>query len=135
MRILGIDYGLRKIGLAISEGVLAEPLLIISNPRKASPRGKQLSVIGKIAGICQKYGVEKIVIGLPEGKVATKVKGFGPKVAELTGLPVIYQDESLTSKEAVAKMIEAGKKRKDRQRLEDAIAAAIILQSYLDSQK
>lgn len=126
MRILGIDYGLRKIGLAISEGILAEPLSVVSN---------KLSVINKISEICQKHKVEKIIIGMPEGKIVKKVRGFGQKVAELTGLPVSYQDESLTSKEATAKMIEAGKKRKDRRRLEDAIAAAIILQAYLDSQK
>lgn len=124
MRILGIDYGLRKIGLAISVGELAEPLSVVSNKQ---------SIINKISKICQKHEVEKIIIGLPEGKIVEKVKEFGQKVAELTGLPVIYQDESLTSKEAVAKMIEAGKKRKARQRFEDAIAAAIILQSYIDN--
>lgn len=124
MRILGIDYGLRKIGLAISEGELAEPLSVVSNKQ---------SVTNKISKICRKQKIEKIIIGLPEGKIVEKVKEFGQKVAELTGVPIIYQDESLTSKEAVVKMIEAGKKRKDRQRLEDAIAAAIILQSYIDS--
>lgn len=124
MKILGIDYGLRKIGLAISEGELAEPLSVVSNKQ---------SVTNKISKICQKQKVEKIIIGLPEGEIVEKVKEFGQKVADLTGLPVIYQDESLTSKEAVVKMIEAGKKREDRQRVEDAIAAAIILQSYIDS--
>jgi len=124
MKILAIDYGLKKIGLALTEGDLAEPLSVISH---------QPSVFKKISGICQKHGVEKIVIGLPEGKMVKKVKEFGQKVAKLTGLPVIFQDETLTSKEAIAKMIEAGRGRKTRREKEDAIAAAIILQTYLNS--
>lgn len=126
MRLLGIDYGLKKVGLAISEGLLAEPLLVLTN---------KLSVINKISNVCQEQRVEKIIVGLPEGEIAKQVEGFGQKVVKLTGLPVEYQDESLTSKEAIVKMIEAGKKRKDRRRFEDAIAAAIILQSYIDRQK
>lgn len=123
MKILGIDYGLKKIGIALSEVGLAEPLSVISN---------QPLVVRKISEICRKYGIEKIVIGLPEGEIAKKVKEFGRKIAELTKLPVIYQDESLTSKEAVAKMIEAGRGRKARREKEDAVSAAVILQSYLD---
>jgi len=124
MKILAIDYGLKKIGLAFSETGLAEPLLVIRN---------QLSVVSKISNLCQKYKIEKIVIGLPEGKIATRVKEFGKKLFSFTELPVVFQDETLTSKEAIAKMIEAGRGRKKRQEKEDAIAAAIILQTYLDS--
>jgi len=133
MKILGIDYGLKRIGLAFSETGLAEPLSVIRHPRKTSPRGRQSSVIRKIAGVCQKYGVEKIVIGLPEGEIATKVREFGKKLSFFTKLPVVFQDETLTSQDAIAKMIEAGKGRKTRKRIQDAIAAAIILQSYLNS--
>lgn len=123
MRILGIDYGLRKIGLAISEDNLAEPLLVVSN---------QLSVFGKITRICQKYSVKKIIIGLPESGIIDKIKHFAGELAKITGLPVVFQDEVLTSKEAIAKMIEAGRKRKFRRQKEDAVAAAIILQSWID---
>lgn len=124
MKILGIDYGLQRIGLALAEVGLAEPLLVICH---------QASIIKKIARVCQKYKIEKIVIGLPEGELATKIKEFGKKLSSLTKLPVVFQDETLTSQEAIAKMIEAGRGRKTRQEKEDAIAAAIILQSYLDS--
>lgn len=124
MRVLGIDYGLKKIGLAFSEAGLAEPLLVISN---------KLSVISKIGGICKKHRVEKIIIGLPEGRITADVKQFGDKLFSFTKLPVVFQDETLTSKEAIAKMIEAGKGRKKRKEIQDAIAAAIILQSYLNS--
>jgi len=123
MKILGIDYGLKKIGLALTEGNLAEPLSVISN---------RSSVVSKISGVCQKYGIEKIVIGMPEGKIATKVREFGKKLSQSTKLPVVFQDETLTSQEAIAKMIEAGRGRKYRQTKSDAFAAALILQSYLD---
>lgn len=124
MKVLGIDYGLKKIGMALAEAGLAEPLSVVNN---------QVSVINKITKICQNYSIEKIVVGLPEGKIATKAKEFGKKLSSSTSLPVVFQDETLTSKEAIAKMIEGGRGRKRRKEREDAVAAAIILQSYLDS--
>ena len=120
MKILGIDFGQRKIGLAITEGFLAQPLGIIEI------RNWKLG----ISRICQEQDIEKIVVGLPEGRLATEVKKFASQLGKLTDLPVEFQDETLTSQEAVAKMREIGKKLKD----EDAIAAALILQSYLDTQ-
>lgn len=118
MRILGIDFGEKKIGLAISEGMLAEPLGIISITNDQLP----------IIKLCQREKIEQIVVGLPEGRLAARVKKFASELAKLTGLPVEFQDETLTSQDAIAKMKEIGKKIKD----EDAIAAALILQSYLD---
>ncbi|MFZ5365715.1 MAG: Holliday junction resolvase RuvX [Patescibacteria group bacterium] len=118
MKILGIDYGERKIGLAISEGVLAEPLKIVKSNRQ-------------IVSICQKEGIEKIVVGISEGKMAERARKFGRGLGKITGLPVKFQDETLTSQEAVAKMKEIGKRVKD----EDAISAALILQEYLETQK
>ena len=118
MRILGIDWGERKIGLAISEEGLAEPLgiILISN------------IKNKILDICQRQEIEKIVIGLPEGKMARKVKKIAAELAEMTGLPVEFQDETLTSHEAIVKMRQIGKRIKQ----EDAISAALILQAYLE---
>jgi putative Holliday junction resolvase len=109
--------------LAIAEGGLAQPFAVIIN----TPR-----VRGKIERICQEQGVEKIVIGLPESGIVGKIKDFGRKLTKITNLPVVYQEEVLTSKEAVAKMIEAGRGRKYRQIKSDAIAAALILQEYLE---
>ena len=74
-----------------------------------------------------------ISIGLPEGKIVPQVKQFAEELSQKTGIPVIFQDETLTSQEAVAKMIMAGKRRKARREKEDAVAAALILQSYLDT--
>jgi putative Holliday junction resolvase len=123
VKTLGIDYGLKRIGLALGVTGLAEPFLVVNN----SPK-----IIAKIVNVCRDQAIKKIILGLPEGKLAVKVKAFGKKLALATGVPVIYQAETLTSKEAIVKMIEAGKKRKARRERKDAVAAAIILQNYLD---
>lgn len=132
MRILGIDYGLRRIGLALADAGLAEPLQVIQQPVcRANGRG-ETAVLHKIASLCQQFRIEKVVIGLPEGKLAPRVKKFGEELARLIKVTLVYQDETLTSQDAVVKMIEAGKKKQDRQKKSDAIAAAIILQKYLN---
>ena len=120
MRLLGIDFGERKIGLAISEGPLAEPAGIVKN-------------LEEVVRFCQEQEIDKIAIGLSEGKSAKKQKKFGQSLAKLTGLPVEFQDETLTTKEAIRKMKEGGKKVKGRK--EDAFAASLILQEYLDRLK
>lgn len=115
MNYLGLDFGEAKIGLATSEGMLAEPYRIIDN------RNWELV----IKRICQEEKIGKIVIGISEGKSAEKARQFGEKVAAETCLPVAFQDETLTTHDALVKM----KRRKGQ---EDAIAAAFILQAYLD---
>lgn len=125
MKTLGIDYGEKKVGLAISEGEFAAPFKIETNTRDLSE---------KICRLCQKEGVTKIVVGVSEGRMAQSQKEFGQNLAQAGGLPVEFWDETLTSKEAVQKMIEAGAKQKKR-RQEDAVAAALILQSYLEGRK
>jgi putative Holliday junction resolvase len=128
MNILGIDFGLKKIGLALAdmESKLATPWGTIEV--KSEIQG----VIKKIKTLCEKEKVEKIVIGLPESGIVGKIKNFGDDLTKMTNLPVFYEDESLTSKEAIVKMIESGMKKKARQEKEDQIAAALILQNYLD---
>lgn len=125
MKILGIDFGIAKIGLAMADNGLAQPIGVIKNYRET---------LTKIAQIVEQKRIEKIIIGVSEGKIGQKAKEYGRKLEEITGVKVSFQDETLTTKEAVAKMIEAGKKKKYRQEKEDAFAAAIILQAYLDKQ-
>jgi len=125
MRVLGIDFGIAKIGLAIADNGLAQPTGVIKNHKKT---------LTKIAQIVEQKRIEKIIIGVSEGRIGQKAKEYGKKLEEITGVKVSFQDETLTTKEAVAKMIEAGKKKKYRQEKEDAFAAAIILQAYLDKQ-
>ena len=122
MRILGIDFGEKNIGLAIAEGFLTEPLGVVRTEKA-------------IKRICKEKGVGKIVIGLSEGEMAKKTREFGERLKKVTGLPVEYQDETLTSEEAKELMLKIGKPKKKRQTQVDSIAAALILQSYLDQQK
>jgi len=127
MIYLGIDYGLKKAGFAISSGKLASPLKVIHF-------SSHLQLLQGILKIVEDEGVEKIVIGLSDGMTAQAAKSFSNMLEVETGLPIEFQDETLTTKDAQRLSIEAGINRKKRQRLEDAYAATLILQSYLDSQ-
>jgi len=123
MRILGIDFGERKIGLAEACGKLALPFEIINNTKAG---------IQKLKKICQEEEIDKMVIGLPlnldgtEGKMAKKVRRFGQELEKNLGLMIRFWDERLTTKEAKGEI---------RHKREDDTAAAIMLQSYLDSKK
>ncbi len=123
MKILGVDYGEAKIGLAISEGELAEPLAVFE-----IMTSKQ-----QIANICGRDRIEKIVIGISEGKMALETKKFGDELKQLTSLPIEYWDETLTSQQAREAMIQSGKPQMKKKADEHAIAAALILQDYLDN--
>jgi len=123
--ILGVDFGLKRIGLALADSGLAEPLKIINNTN---------CVEKEIVKICHQYEISRIIVGLPEGPLVGKIKKFGRRLNKFTGLPVGFQDETLTSKLALDRMIEAGKRQKAR-RQKDAVAAALILQDYLQSKQ
>lgn len=118
MKTLGLDFGKSKIGVAIAESEFAEPLKII----KFSEAEK------KIINIIKEYRIEKIVIGISEGSMAEETRLFALKLGKVTPVPIEFEDETLTSMEAIDRMREVGKQRKP----EDAVSAAIILQSYLD---
>jgi putative holliday junction resolvase len=126
MRILGIDYGKRKIGLAFADTFLAEPHSVVRYKDHDD-------AIQKIIDVIRIEEVDQIVIGLPSGVVKKSAEDFGEILQIKTKLPVIFQDEILTTQDAVKMSIEAGIKRKKRKRMEDAYAAALILQQYLDS--
>jgi putative holliday junction resolvase len=125
MKLLGIDYGLKKIGVAISVGSLAEPLRVI----KVETSEKVIEKIVRVAG---EEGVDKIIIGMSEGKTAAETKEFGEHLAKKTTLPIEYYDETLSTQEAQALAMESGMSRKKRHNMEDAFAACIMLQNYLD---
>ena len=126
MRILGIDYGRKKIGLATADGVLAEPLKVL--------RYQDIGGLSEeIKKIVHDLKVEKIVMGVSEGKMAEETKKFGRRLQKKLGIPLIFQDETLSTQQAQELSIKAGIKRKKRRELEDAYSATLILQSYLDS--
>ncbi len=126
MRILGIDYGKKQIGIALSDEGLVGGFIVVryEDEKKA---------LEKIVKIIKKEKVNEIVIGVSEGQIGEESRRFGEKLGKKINLPVHFQDETLTTQDAQALSIIAGIKRKKRRALEDAYSAALILQSYLDS--
>ena len=125
MKILGIDYGRGRVGVAYSEGLLPSPLAVIRVKSK-----KQ--VLSEIAAIAERLAIEKIVLGLSGGRLDKEVLTFAEEITAQTNIPVDYIDETLSSKEAVGKMVEAKTTKKKRKVMEDAVAATIILNTYLE---
>jgi putative Holliday junction resolvase len=133
MRILGIDYGSKRLGLSVCDelGITAQGLTTVV--RKDMTRDLE-----KIAHYIDEYGIEKIVVGYPvrldgtEGIQCEKVDRFAERLKSRFGLPVIKWDESLSTKEAERILIEADMSRKKRKMVVDKLAASIILQDYLD---
>ncbi|MEA3355427.1 MAG: Holliday junction resolvase RuvX [Patescibacteria group bacterium] len=124
MNYLGIDFGLKHLGLSLAQGPLAFPLT-----QKTYFSGKK--IFRFLLQIIKEYEIEAMVIGITQGKLAPKIKTFATKLSQLANLPIYYQDETLSSYEAKIKMIQAQAPQKKR-RQDHKIAATIILQSYLD---
>lgn len=134
MRILGLDIGRRRVGVAVSDptGLIASSVAVIQ--RKSTQQ-----LIEQIKKLVVDLEVDEIVVGLPLGTTGEK----GPEAQHMMilaarlereiGLPIALWDESYSTKEAEMMMIEAGRRRKARRRNVDAVAASLILQSYLDS--
>ncbi len=118
MRTLGIDWGEKKIGLAISETSFAEPLGVVGS-------------FDELKEVIEKERVGKVILGLPEGEHREKVKELGGRIEKELNVPVTFRSEVLTTHQALEKAIEAGKPRKSRRDL-NALSAALILQEYLD---
>lgn len=126
MAVLGIDYGLSKVGVAVATGNLSEPLEVIRFFGTSE-------LIGKLKKIIEKENIEKIVVGLPDGEMKGKTLEFISELKKNNNLPVIQFDETLTTKDAQKFAIESGIRRIKRKEMEDAFAAAVMLQSYLET--
>jgi putative Holliday junction resolvase len=132
---MAIDHGAKRIGLAVgdTETNLAAPVLGV--PGSGSPQQDARAVLAA----SREYGADEFVLGLPlnmddsEGPQARIVRGFGNALEQLSGLPVHYWDERLSSETAREKMIPAELTRKKRKARLDGIAAQAILQEFLDS--
>lgn len=137
MRILGLDYGTKTVGVAISDplGLTAQGMEII----RREEENKLRRTLARIEAIIEEYGVTDIVLGLPknmnntQGVRVESTMEFKEKLERRTGLPVIMWDERLTTVAADRTMMEAGIRRENRKEYVDKIAAAFILQGYLDS--
>ena len=132
-RCLGLDVGDRRIGVAISD-----PLGLTAAGLETVLRKNTATDIQAIADIAKRHQAFEIVIGLPAnmdgslGEQAQKIQSFGKKIARVTGLPVIYEDERLSTFTAIQTLTVLGIKTGHRKDLVDKQAAAIILQKYLD---
>lgn len=132
-RYLGIDYGTKRIGLAISDelGLTARPLEVVA----------RCDLEPTLRRIGDEYDIERVVIGLPtglsghEGVSAEGARELASEIEEILAIPVEFVDERFTSRIAENVLLESGMRRRDRKATVDKIAAAIILQTYLDARR
>ena len=136
MRIMGLDFGSKTVGVAISD-----PLLITAQGKEIIRREKESKLrqtLARIETLIEEYEIDEIVLGYPknlnntEGDRAVKTQAFKEDLERRTGLNVILWDERLTTVAADKYMIEAGIRREKRKDYVDEIAAVFILQGYLD---
>lgn len=136
MRILGLDFGSRTVGVAVSDALLLTAQGVETIERK--DENKLRKTCARIEEIVKEYEVSTIVLGLPknmnntEGERVEKTKEFGEMLERRTGLPVVYWDERLTTVAAEQVLMETGVRRENRKAVIDKIAACFILQGYLD---
>jgi putative holliday junction resolvase len=138
-RIVGVDFGERRVGIAISDpsATIAQPLTVLV--RRAGKRPP----VQAIANLVAEHDARHIVIGLPlalsgeENEWTKEVRTFGSKLAERTGIGVTFADERMTSIAAERAVRSLGLRKKAREQKErvDAAAAVLILQAYLDAQR
>lgn len=133
-RILGVDLGTRRIGLAVADAEIR-----IARPFATLARGTSLDEDAAALGrVCEEQSVVELVVGLPveargnEGEMAAAARAWGAAIAERLGLPVVLRDERLSSFEAETRLRDRGISSKDRRGMVDQEAAAVILQGWLD---
>jgi putative Holliday junction resolvase len=136
-RYLGLDVGNRRIGVAVSDelGLTAQPVLTLE--RKRSSREDLRS----LARLARRFGVVGIVVGNPvhlsgdPSPQAAKIQDFAAQLSDLSGFPIHFWDERLTTREAHQILYEAGHARQQHRKVVDQVAATLILQSFLDERR
>ena len=139
MRVMGLDYGSKTVGVAVSDplGLTAQGVETVWRKQE----NKLRQTMARIEELISEYQVERIVLGYPKnmnntiGERALKSLEFKEKLEKRTGLPVVMWDERLTTVAANRAMMEGGVRRENRGEFVDSMAAALILQGYLDSLK
>ena len=137
MRILGLDYGSKTVGVAVCDplGMTAQGVETITRREE----NKLRRTLARIEALIGEYEIESIVLGYPKnmddsiGERAKKTEEFRDMLVRRCGLPVVLWDERLTTMEANEILIESGVPREDRKKVIDKVAAVLILQSYLNS--
>ena len=137
-RIMGLDYGSKTVGVAVSDemGIIAQGQETITRKEE----NKLRRTLARIAELTAEYGIGRIVLGYPKnmnntsGDRVKKTEEFAAMVERRTGLPVVFWDERLSTVSAERVLMESGVRRENRKAVVDKIAAAIILQNYLDWQ-
>ncbi len=139
MRIMGLDYGSKTVGVAMSDELLITAQVLETITRK--DENKLRKTLARIKEIVEEYQVEKIVLGYPKnmnntlGERIERTMEFKEAVEKRCNLPVILWDERLTTIAAEKSLIESNVRREHRKDYVDQIAAAFILQGYLDTLK
>ena len=139
MRIMGLDYGSKTVGVAVSDALLLTAQNIETICREQE--NKLRRTLARIQELCLEYEVEEIVLGFPKnmnnttGDRAEKSLEFAEMLKKRTGLPVVMWDERLTTVAAEQVPMESGVRREHRKEYVDQIAASMILQGYLDYRK
>ena len=135
MRILGLDYGSKTVGVAMTDalGITVQPYKTIPRERESKLR----PTLSEIAEIVEQYGIEKIVLGLPlnmddtEGDRAAKTRAFAEKLGNRVTVPIEFTDERLTTMEAEEILDDSGVPRSEQKQMIDQVAAQLILEHYL----
>jgi len=134
MRVLALDVGDKRIGVAISD-----PSQVLARGLKVIQRGSRQEDFVAVARLVEEYEVERVVVGYPRsldgtaGEQAEKVERYAAGLAEVLTVPVLLWDERFSTVSAERLMREAGLRGKRKRERIDAVAAAVILQAYLDS--
>ena len=137
MRIMGLDYGAKTVGVAISDALLLTAQGVETICR--TQENKLRKTLARIKSLCEEYEVTEIVLGFPKnmnntiGDRAEKSLEFAEMLKKRTGLPIVMWDERLTTVEATRTLIDSGVRREKRKEYVDKIAAVFILQGYLDA--
>jgi putative holliday junction resolvase len=132
-RSLGVDFGTKRVGLAMSDslGITASPLTVVARS----------SVVETVLDLVKEHDIGTIVVGLPtglsggEGMSANEARKLADELGTATGVDVVLLDERFTSRMADGVLVASGMKRRKRRETVDKVAAAIILQDYLDNQR
>lgn len=135
MRVLAVDPGSKRVGLAVSD-----PLGVTANPLPSLAAEPAATLAARIAEVAREQAAERVVVGLPrrmdgsEGPEAAAARTLAAAIRAAATVPVSLYDERLTSAAAERALIDADVKRSRRRQLSDQVAAALILRSFLDSE-